>query len=214
MIKLKGLVEINKVKKNGKRYDYREYPNLLVDDGKEYILDGFGGIKTWHKPQTSYSSGVEDLWSWKRFAQMGICMFNNASPERAAGTNGIGSGVISNYPIVDTMLVSPEDSFLSKGVGNRIQLEVRRVDQTLEFIGKFEVPGNVPSGAQIRELGLFMKHTGPTEDPSFLESQKPSSMLCRTVLWGSGVIGGTGFYADSPLIATDDIEIRWKFGEL
>lgn len=214
MIKLKGLVEINKIDKNGKRYDHREYPNLLVDDGKEYILDGFGGRKTWHKPQASYVSGVVDLWSWKRFAQIGICMFNNASPERAAGTNGIPSGQICNYPISNTILVNSEDSFLSNPVGNRIQLTVRRVDQTLEFIGTFEVPGNIPSGTEIRELGLFLKHTGPTEDPSFVESQKPSSMLCRTVLWGSNTCGITGVYTDSPLVANDNIEIRWKFGEL
>ena len=212
MIKLKGLVEINKVKKNGKRYDFRKYPNLLVDDGKEYILDGFGGIKTWHKPQSSYVSGVEDLWNWKRFAQVGICMFNNASAERAAGTNAV-SGATS-YPISDTVLVSPEDSFLSNAVGNRIRLSVRRVDQTLEFLGNFEVPGNIESGVEIRELGLFLRKTGPTVDPSFLESQKPYSMLCRTVLWGSGYVTGTGYYADSPLVATDDIEIRWKFGDI
>lgn len=214
MIKLKGLVEINKVRKNGERYDFRKFPNLLVDDGKEYILDFFGGIKSWHKPQSSYSSGIQDLWTWKRFAEMGTCMFNNASTERRDGTYGVPSGQQCSYPISDIVLVSPEDSFLSNSVGNRIQLTVRRIDQTLEFIGKFEVPGNIPSGTLIREFGLFLKHTGPIIDPSFLEGQKPHSMLCRTSLWGSGVCGGTGVYTDNPLTATDDIEIRWKFGEL
>ena len=213
-MKFKGLVEVNKKRKNSERYDYREFPNLLVDDGKEYILDFLGGIKTWHKPQNSYSSGVVDLWTWKRFAEMVICMFNNSSTERVNDINGVPSGQICSYPISTTMLVSPEDSFLSKSVGNRIQLTVRRVDQTLEFIGTFQVPGNIPSGSEIREFGLFLRHYGPSEDPSFLETQKPFTMLCRTTLWGSGVCGGTGVYTDNPLVANDDIEIRWKFGEI
>jgi len=61
---------------------------------------------------------------------------------------------------------------------------------------------------------LFLKSTGPTADPSLIETEKPSAMLCRSSLWGSGVCGVTGVYTDDPLIANDDIEIRWKFGEI
>jgi len=213
MFALKGMVESNKIRKDGTRYDFRKHRNLLVDDGKEYILDGFAGIKTWHKPQETYSSGTIDLWAWKRFGGAGACMFSNASVERANGINGIPSGSC-DYPILSTQLVSPEDSTLSKQVGTRIQLTKTRRDQTVEFVGRFEVPGNIPSGTQIREFGLFLKPTGPSADPSFLESAKPYTMLCRTVLWGSGVCGVTGVYRDEPLIANDDVEIRWKFGEI
>jgi len=212
-MKFKGLVTSNKIKKNGERYEHRKHPNLLVDDGKEYILDGFAGIKSWHNLGAA-GSGAVGLLTFKRYGGAGTCMFNNSSSERAVGTQGIPSGQICNYPIGSTILVSPEDSNLSNEVGSRVVLTARRVDQTVEFIGRFNVPADIPSGTEIREFGLFLKSTGPTADPSLIETEKPSAMLCRSSLWGSGVCGVTGVYTDDPLIANDDIEIRWKFGEI
>ena len=208
----KGIVFYNKRKKCGLRYDFGKTRNLLVDDGHEYILDFFAGLKSWHSPAAA-GSGAVGLLTYVRQGGLGLCMFNNASEERVAGTNGIPSGSCS-YPTLSTVLVSPEDSTLSNEVGSRVALTARRVDQTVEFYGKFEVPGDLPAGSRIREFGLFLQATGPTADPSFIDAEKPSAMLCRTALWGSGVCGTTGVYIDSPLIATDDIEIRWKFGEI
>jgi hypothetical protein len=212
-MKFKGLVTSNKVRKNGERYEHREYPNLLVDDGKEYILDFLAGIKSWHLPGAT-GSGVEGLLTFTRYGAAGDSMFNNSSTERRDGIKGVPTGAICNYPMSSTILVSPEDSFLSNEVGQRIVLTARRVDQTVEFTGRFNVPGDIPSGTLIREFGLFLKATGPVQDPSFVENQKPSTVLCRTSLWGSGVCGGTGVYTDSPLVANDDVEIRWKLGEI
>ena len=212
-MKFKGLVTSNKVRKNGERYDYKEHPNLLLDDGKEFILDFVAGIKSWHLPGAT-TSGVEGLLTFTRYGAAGDSMFNNSSSERRDGIKGVPSGAACSYPMASTILVSPEDSFLSNEVGQRIALTARRIDQTVEFTGRFNVPGDIPSGTQIREFGLFLKATGPAQDPSFVEGQKPSTILCRTSLWGSGVCGGTGVYTDSPLVANDDVEIRWKLGEI
>ena len=211
-MKFKGFVTSNKVRKNGERYDWREHPNLLLDDAKEYILDFLAGIKSWHAPSET-GSGAVGLMTFVRYGAVGDSMFNNASSERRDGIKGVPSGSC-DYPISNTLLVSPEDSFLSNEVGTRIALTARRVDQTVEFTGRFNVPGDIPAGTPIREFGLFAKSTGPSEDPSFVENQKPSTMLCRVSLWGSGVCGVTGVYTDEPLVADDDVEIRWKVGEI
>lgn len=212
-MEFKGLVTSNKIRKNGERYEFRKHPNLLVDDGKEYILDFLAGLKSWHKPSAT-GSGVEGLMTFVRYGAAGDSMFNNSSTERRDGIKGVPSGAICSYPISSTILVSPEDSNLSNQVGQRIVLSARRVDQTVEFFGRFNVPGDIPSGTQIREFGLFLQATGPAQDPSFVENQKPYTILCRVPLWGSGVCGGTGVYTDEPLVANDDVEIRWKVGEV
>lgn len=211
-MKFVGEVSSNKIRKDGTRYDFRRHPNLLVDDGKEYILDFFAGIKSWHSP-SSTGSGAVGLMTFERKGAIGTCIFNNSSTERAAGTYGIATGSCA-YPIASTLLVSPEDSTLSNEVGTRVTLTATRRDQTVEFVGTFQVPGNIPSGTKVREFGLFLGSSGPTGDPSFFDAQKPYSMLCRSVLWGSGYCGVTGVYADDPITANDDIELRWKFGEL
>jgi len=209
---IKFNLEYNKIRKNGKRYAFGKTHNLLVDDGKEYILDGLAGIKFWSNP-TATESGATKLGTFTRFGGVGVCMFNNSSTERVDGINGItGSGC--SYPILTTELVSPEDSTLSRETGTRAWLTATRRDQTVEFVGRFTVPGDIASGAQIREFGLFLKQTGPLGDPSFNDVFKPSTMLCRAALFGTGVCGGTGVYIDEPLIANDDIEFRWKVGEL
>jgi len=211
MITIKGLVKINKIRKNGKRYDWRVKNNLLVDDVLEYILDFLTGRKSWHVPSAT-ASDVEGLMTFERYAGAGLCMFNNSSVERGAGKNGVSGGDF--YPVTTTILVSPEDSTLSREIGSRVQVTATRVDQTVEFTALFNVPGDIPSGTQIREFGLFMQSTGPTADPSQIEAQKPFTMLARVSQWESGVVGGTGVYLDNPIIATDDIEILWKLGEL
>ena len=211
-----GEVSIRTIDKKGNKSDWRPYNNLLVDDGKEYILDFFGGRKNWHLPKdpTAYATGDVGLWTQPRYGAVGICMFNNASSQRVDGINGVPSGGECDYPVSDYILVSPEDSFLSNEVGTRIELDVTRRDQTLEFFGRFNVPGNLPTGTEIREFGLFIGSTGPAHDPSYHDGSKPSTMLCRVALYGSGLCGITGVYTDDPLVATDDVEIRWKFGEI
>lgn len=208
---LKGMVQSNQIRKNGTRYDYRKKRNLLVDDGIEYILDFLSGRKSWHIPGAT-ASGVGGLMTFDRYAGAGLCMFNNSSEERADGINGVSGG--ASYPFTTTVLVSPEDSTLSREVGSRVKVTATRRDQTVEFTALFSVPGDIPSGTRIREFGLFLQSTGPSADPSQIEAQKPYSMLCRIAQWESGSVGVTGVYADSPIVATDDIEIVWKFGEL
>ena len=105
-------------------------------------------------------------------------------------------------------------------------MNAKRRDQTVEFSVSFNVPGDIPSGTDIRELGIFLGITGPTKDPSNSESQKSKSILCRSTIQNSGYYnaagatgnkGDPGFklcYVDEPLHVTNDIEVQWDFGEL
>lgn len=213
---IKGKVFVNQITKDGIQYDFKEYPNMRVDDGTEYLLDFFCGRKSWHDPKdrSEYGTGQVGLWTTERWVGAGTCMFNNASAERVDGQDGIPDGSGLNYPIATTELVSVEDSFLSREVGSRVQATPTRVDQTVELYAEFSVPGDIPSGTEIREYGLFLSSSGPSGDPSALDARKPNAMLCRTVRHDTGIEGGTGYYTDDPLIATDTIQIRWKVGEV
>jgi len=213
--------------KEGKWREWSKwYPNLFVDDGIELTEDFLFGLKSWWNPkdQGDYVGG-DSGWDAVRYVQAGLSMFNNASAERATGIDGIVAGTEYNYPVDDTWLVSPEDSFLSRPTGSRSVLVATRRDQTVEFSVSFNVPGDIPSGTDIREMSIFLANTGPTKDPSNSENNKSKSMLCRSVYGNTGYYNqagqtgqqGAGFklcYTDDPLNVTTDIQIQWEFGEL
>ncbi len=225
---MKGRQRIRQKNKEGKWERWSKwYPNLFVDDAIELTEDMLFGLKSWWNPkdQSEYSGG-DSGWDTVRYVQPGISMFNNASPERATGLDGILVGTEWDYPVDDTWLVSPEDSFISRTIGSRVVLNATRRDQTVEFSVAFNVPGDVPIGTPIRELGIFLANTGPIKDPSNSDSQKPNTMLCRTTISNTGYYnsagatgnqGDPGFklcHVDEPLTVTTDIEIQWEFGEL
>jgi len=189
----------------------RENPNLFVDDGKEAALDDLFG----------YDGGRARAAWWDdetRYLSYGTCCFNNASHERASGIDAIASGDECNYPVETTMLVSPEDSFLSREVGNRVIVTATRRDQTVELEATINVPGDIPFGTHVREFGIFLSASGPFHDPSHYDSQKNMAMICRSAIVGTGTYtcDGTGVvcYNDEPWIATGDRKLYWVFGEL
>jgi len=225
---MKGRQRIRQKNKNGKFEKWSDwYPNLFVDDGVELTEDFLFGLKSWWNPkdQGEYVGG-DSGWNTIRYVQPGMCVFNNASPERATGGNGIPPGSEWDYPVDDTWLVSPEDSFMSRPTGSRVVLNAKRRDQTVEFSVSFNVPGDIPSGTDIREMGIFLASTGPIKDPSNSELQKSKSIICRSSICSTGYYnsagatgnkGDPGFklcYTDQPLHVTNDIEIQWEFGEL
>ncbi len=225
---MKGRQRIRQKNKEGKWERWSKWrTNLFVDDGIELAEDMLFGLKSWWNPldQSEYVGG-DSGWDTVRYVQPGISMFNNASPERATGLDGIQVGSEWDYPVDDTWLVSPEDSFISRAIGSRVVLNATRRDQTVEFSVTFNVPGDVPSGTPIRELGIFLANTGPIKDPSNSDSQKPNTMLCRSTISNTGYYnsagatgnqGDPGFklcHVDEPLTVTTDIEIQWEFGEL
>ena len=225
---MKGRQRIRQKNKNGKFEKWSDwYPNLFLDDGVELTEDFLFGLKSWWNPkdQGEYVGG-DSGWDTVRYVQAGACMFNNASPERATGGNGIPIGNEWDYPVDDTWLVSPEDSFVSRPTGSRVVLNAKRRDQTVEFSVSFNVPGDIPSGTDIREMGIFLASTGPIKDPSNSKLQKPNSILCRSTISNTGYYnsagatgnkGDPGFklcHIDEPLHVTNDIEIQWEFGEL
>lgn len=214
--------------KKGKWQEWSKwFPNLFVDDGIELTEDFLFGLKSWWNPKDQGDYGGGDSgWNTVRYVQAGISMFNNASAERATGIDGIVPGDEYGYPVDDTWLVSPEDSFLSRPIGSRVVLTATRRDQTVEFDVSFNVPGDIPPGTDIRELSIFLDGTGPIKDPSNSDANKPKSMLCRSVYGSTGYYnqagqtgqqGEAGFklcYTDEPLNVTTDIQIQWEFGEL
>lgn len=196
--------------------------NLFVDDGKEAALDALFG----------YTGGRSkaDWWNTEnRYIGYGICCFDNESFERASGMNAIPSGSECDYPVETTMLVSPEDSFLSREIGQRTGVTPTRRDQTVELSAVINVPGDIPVGTQVREFGIFAATRGPFNDPSNFDSQKPRVMICRTTQVGTGYFCSSGAscvpcasgasgamlcYTDDPWIATGDRKLYWKFGEI
>ena len=225
---LKGRQRRRQKNKDGKFDKWSDwYPNLFVDDGIEATLDFLFGLKSWWNPkdQGNYVGG-DSGWDTVRKSMAGTCMFNNASSERATGLDGIQAGNEYDYPVDDTWLVSPEDSFLSRPVGSSVVPIIKRRDQTIEFTIKFDCPGDIPVDTPVREIAIFFSGDGPTKDPSHSDSNKPKTMTCRSVYGNTGYydVGGAtgeqgvpGFklcYTDVPLIVTNDIEIQYEFGEL
>lgn len=200
-----------------------ESPNLWVDDGKEACLDAM---------MPNVGNGRTEWWeNYQRWIGYGSCMFNNESFERASGIDYIATGSECDYPVSGTFLVAPEDSFLSREIptSQRVAVEMTRRDQTIEIAALINVPGDIPIGTEIREWGLFLKRTGPFKDPSYFDDQKSRAMLCRSVEKGTGYYESSGgscsscgtgasgavlCYYDDPYIATGDIQLRWRFGEL
>lgn len=200
-------------------------PNLWVDDSKELTLDFlYGCASWWNYKEDAYGPG-ESGWNQDRYIGAGLSMFNNKSFERASGIRGIPSGEEYNYPVEDTYLVSVEDSFLSEETGRRVKLAITRRDQTVEMQGTFEVPIDISAGVNIREFGVFLKNSGPSEDPSQDDYSKNRAMICRSTLFGTGYYNEVGpctenasgaklCYYDDPYLVTDDINFMWEAGEL
>lgn len=203
-----------------------ETNNLWVDDGKELTLDFLFGIKSWWNPldQGDYGSGNIG-WDVHRYVGFGECMFNNSSFERASGIYGVPSGEELNFPVATTFLVSPEDSFLSAEIGNRVEVECTRRDQIVELSTLVHIPSDIPASENMREFAIFLQDNGPTHDPSLLDSNKPKSIICRASLYGTGWYNSGGpcseydndailCYYDSPYVTIGDIKLMWLFGEL
>lgn len=208
----------------------RKTPNLFVDDGKELTLDFLMRGRSWwnYKDEHLYTGG-DSGWKVTRYVGYGTSMFNNSSFARASGQLGIATGQECLYPVETTWLVSPEDSFLSNEIGNRVQVSVTRRDQTVEIKASLNSPGDVPLGTNIREFGIFLEASGPTSDPSLNDDQKSRAMICRAVLSDTGYysnVGGTCVevgsgdpgavlcYKDDPYTINGDITFRWIFGEI
>ncbi len=225
---MKGRQRLRQKNKDGKYGKWSEwYPNLFVDDGIEATLDFLFGLKSWWNPkdQGEYVGG-DSGWNTVRKAMAGTCMFNNASAERATGIDGVPTGQEYSYPVADTLLVSNEDSFLSRPVGSSVVPIIKRRDQTIEFNITFDVPGDIPVDTPVREIAIFFSDDGPTKDPSHSDVNKPKTMVARSVYGNTGYYdaggatgeqGTPGFvlcYTDAPLNVTNDINIQYEFGEL
>ena len=138
-----------------------ETKNLWVDDGKELTLDFLFGLKSWWNPldQGDYGSGNIG-WDIHRYIGFGECMFNNASFERASGVYGVPSGEELDYPVATTFLVSPEDSFLSAELGNRVEVTCTREDQVVSISALVQVPSDVPTSSNVREFAYLDLKSG------------------------------------------------------
>lgn len=227
----KGKVEIYESEEDYELGNYvKDSKNLYVDDGKELTLDFLFGLMSWWNPQDQGDyDGTNGQWDTSRYMGFGTCMFSNSSFARASGLEGIGTGENCQFPVDETWLVEPEDSFLSKEVGNRVLIQGTRRDQTVELKVNVQVPGDVPVGTKLREFALFLKSTGPSHDPSLVDGDKPYSMISRVALYDTGwyrTVGGVCTpcsesdpgaqlcYEDDYYEVDGDLILRYKFGEL
>lgn len=225
-----GKVEIFK-KINGEWHLVKKTKNLFVDDGKELTLDLLFGRMSWWNPQTTESyipDGAETAeWNTRRYLGLGECMFNNSSQNTRNGIYEIQSGANFDYPIEDTWLVNPEDSFLSKELsGNRAVLDITRRDQQVEMACTITPGVEAPQYSYIREVGVFLSGNGPAEDPSLVDAYKEAAMICRAALWDSGyfdisgneydeeISGAVLCYKNDPHYFDSETKFRWTFGEL
>lgn len=227
----RGSIEIYESEEDFELGKYaRKVKNLYLDDGKELTLDFLFGLVSWWNPQDQEDyDGSNGNWDTSRYMGFGTCMFSNSSFARASGMEGIASGTECDYPVDDTYLVEPEDSYLSKEVGSRVLIIATRRDQGVEMRANIQVPGDLPIGTSLREFIVSLKSTGPSRDPSLSDSSKPYSSICRSALAGTGwyrEVGGisvpcsstdpgaTLCYYDDPYEVDKDIILRWKFGEI
>lgn len=216
---IKGRITILEKNEDGEYKEEKQFHNLMVDDGLELILDFLVGRKSWWNPKAKEEySGGDSGWDTTRYMAAGECMFNNSSEERADGQNGIPTGTESDYPVSDYLLVSPEDSTLSREVGTRTVAEFGRNDQKAEVTAEFESPGDIPTGTKIREYGLFLGSSGPEHDPSVHDDSKPEAMFARGVRYGTGEYGTGGSstwncYEDDAYTVTADFKVQWEIGE-
>ncbi len=229
-VDFKGFLEIYEKDEHGEfTVLVKTQENLFVDDGKELTLDFLWGIASWWNYMDTGSYTSSNIgWNTTRYMGFGTCMFSNASQERVSGMTGIPSGEECSYPVAETLLVSPLDSFLSNEIGQRVACQITRADQTVEIMAQADVPGDIPVGTALREFGMFLKASGPATDPSYSNANKDRAMICRSTRKGTGYYGigpggcasvGSGStgavlcYYDDPYVVNADIQIRWKFGE-
>jgi len=184
-MKLKGTVELYQVdRKTGKIYNMNKGPNIVVETGKEFMLDESLDNEKWNS-----GSGVTAM-------ALGDSTDTN---DTVLGPN-IGREVDIDGPWQGA---SEDDWRLSNEFARSsiIKNATSRIDQRIDIFAQFvdaQFSGyGSGSFAPIREVGLFLHPTiAPEQNPQEYPAYKPYAMVGRRLYFGVNI--STGKYVDAP----------------
>ena len=192
--KLKGFVELYQYDPvTGRKYNYNRGPNMIVETGKEFILDEIIN----NLPANKWNGGTG-----VRAIAIG------SSTDTNAGVMGPSSGIDITILGAAWNGVSEDDYRLSGEFARSgiIRPATVRIDQRVEIYAQFADSqfASVATGswAPIREVGVFLG-TGsmePAANPQDNAVYRPFAMISRRLYYGINT--GSGKYVDAPY---------WKF---
>ena len=161
--------------------------NLIVETGKEFILDEIFDNGKWNSGIGIQSMAVGD------------------STDTNAGVLGPNAGR-------DVVIggawngVSEDDWRLSSETARSIIISVARVDQSIVAIAQFlDGQFSEPSPIKIREVGIFLHETDqPVANPQDNPAEKPKAMVARRVYFGYDDEDAPTKYVDRPYYKVKD----------
>lgn len=167
-------------------YDTGFKPNMIVESGKEFILDEIFDNSKWNS-----GNGIQ-------------AMALGDSTDTNTGIQGPNDGRDITISGAAWNGVSEEDYKLSSEIARSSILSVTRTDQSIVAIAQF-VDGqfSASSPVEIREAGIFLHETtAPSADPDKVPSQKPYAMIARRVYYGKNAAETK--YVDRPFYKVKD----------
>jgi len=184
-MKLKGTVELYQIdRKTGQIYNRNVGPNMIVETGKEFMLDEALDNDKWNS-----GSGVSAI-------ALGISTDTN---DGVLGPN-VGREVDVSGPWQG---VSEDDWRLTSEIARSsiIKNATSSIDQRIDIFAQFvdaQFSGyESGSFAPIREVGLFLHPTTPpAQNPQDYPANKPYAMVGRRLYYGKNVV--TGKFVDAP----------------
>lgn len=184
-MKLKGTVELYQIDSNtGRIYNRNVGENLIVETGKEFMLDEILDNDKWNS-----GSGV-----------MSIAVGSSTDTNDGVLGPNVGRDVDVGGPWVG---VSEDDWKLSAEFARSIIIPnaTSRVDQRIDIFAQFVDAqfSGYESGSfvPIREVGIFLHPTDePENNPQDYPQEKPKAMVGRRLYYGHNIIAGK--YVDAP----------------
>jgi hypothetical protein len=187
MLKLKGSMRLYVLDTDSGRIlnDTGFRPNMLVETGKEFILNEIFNVDKWNS-----GDGIQSA------ALGGSTNTNAGVVGPTAGLDILKAGAAWGGVVEDDWRLSDE-------FARSVIISATRTDQYIVAIAQF-VDGQLPfvSGVcKIREAGLFLHpSTAPIQDPQADPAQKPYAMVARRVYFGETAT----HFVDRPFYKIED----------
>lgn len=187
-MQIKGSIKIYKIDlKTGREYNVDKGHNILVETGKEFILDEIFNNSKWNSALGIRAIAIGDS-----------CNSQNGQIQGPAPGVDVLKGGNWNGP-------SEDDFILSSEMARATITQVDRSKQTLRAYAQFSSAEmsafTTGSIARIREAGLFLHPTTPPAgDPQDNADYKPYAMVARKCYYGTQ----GNYYVDRPYLAVLD----------
>lgn len=186
------------------------------------------GSTHWHPYRyiaVGYSADDNDDWLYQN---NGALTGAAGDGDNMTGGTGISGSVITtanighfpnlNDSYMSSLDVTKDNKNVGTGLFYKIADRTTRTARTVTIEATFTTDGDrangdvdtIPTGTQIRELGVFMAEPTGQISPSTNRSHRSGAMLCRSVRYG---VGG-GYLADNPItVGANNLTVRYTFGE-